>query len=64
MNSMAPDDWTTDDTLTEEQIRQHLADEAWEPVAVTTGPHDWSWHITSAAPQPMHPETRRVRLPA
>jgi hypothetical protein len=35
---MDRDDWTTDDSLSEEEIREHLADEEWEPVRALEHP--------------------------
>jgi hypothetical protein len=32
MNDMGRDDWTTDDQLSEAQIRERLTAEGWEPV--------------------------------
>ena len=33
MSDMDPGDWTTDDTLSEEQIRERMAAEGWKSVA-------------------------------
>jgi hypothetical protein len=38
MKDMNRDDWTTDDSLSEEEIREHLADEGWEPVQALEHP--------------------------
>jgi hypothetical protein len=35
---MSQEDWTTDDTLSEEQIREHLAAEGWERVQPVAHP--------------------------
>lgn len=58
------DDWIMDDTLTEEQIRQRMAQEGWEPVISASDNTAVAWKVTSTAPQAVHSDVEQVRLPA
>ncbi len=61
MESMRQDDWRLDDSLSESEIRQKMADEGWEQVEVV-GVH----YAFTATPSAYAPTTsvspRRVHL--
>lgn len=38
MSDMTNEDWTTDDSLSEQEIRERMTAERWEPLRALTGP--------------------------
>jgi len=71
MRGMGTDDWTTDDRLSEAQIREHWKAEGWEPVESLDLPATGVIEETSVSvpSQPVwshseHIEDEHVRIPA